>query len=108
LVQLQKGLKKLEDAGIQVVGISYDSVEVLKKFAEKNEITYPLLSDAESKMITAYGILNKEAKGKAAGIPYPGTFVIDKEGVVRAKLFHEGYAKRHTADELVDAAKNVK
>jgi peroxiredoxin len=108
LVQLQKGLKKLEDAGIQVVAISYDSVEVLQKFAEEKHITYPLLSDSESKTITAYGILNKEATGKAAGIPYPGTFVIDKEGVVRAKLFREGYAKRHTADELVEVVKNAK
>ena len=49
-------------------------------------------------------MLNKEAKGKQAGIPYPGTFVIDSQGVIRAKLFNEGYSKRHSSEELIKAA----
>ena len=66
-MQLQSDLKDIEAAGLSLVGISYDSVEVLAKFAEKRKITFPLLSDASSKTITAYGLLNKEAKGKEAG-----------------------------------------
>jgi peroxiredoxin len=108
LVQLQKNIKKLDEAGIQVVSISYDSVDVLKKFAADREITFPLLSDPDSKTITAYGILNKEATGKQAGIAYPGTFIIDKERVVRAKLFYEGFAKRHGADDIIEAVKKLK
>jgi peroxiredoxin len=88
-----------------VVGISYDSVEVLAKFADKKMITFPLLSDVDSSVIKAYGLLNQEAKGKQAGIPYPGTFLIDSQGMIRAKLFHEGYSKRHSADDLIKAAK---
>jgi peroxiredoxin Q/BCP len=91
-------------AGIQVVAISYDPVEELDKFSSKHKITIPLLSDAGSKTISAYGLLNKEAKGKTEGIPYPGTILIDKEGVVRAKLFLEGVKDRHTADDLIKAA----
>jgi peroxiredoxin len=68
-------------------------------------ITFPLLSDADSTVIKAYGLLNLEAKGKQAGIPYPGTFLIDAQGVIRAKLFHEGYSKRHSAEDLIKAAK---
>ena len=108
MVQLQKNLKKLDDAGIQVVSVSYDSVDVLKKFAADREITFPLLSDPDSKTISAYGILNKAAKGKQAGIAHPGTFIIDKEGTVRAKLFHEGFVKRHGADDIVEAVKKLK
>lgn len=103
-MQLQADLKKIEATGIQVVGISYDPVDVLGKFSEKRQITFPLLSDPQSKAIAAYGLLNKQAKGKAEGVPYPGTILIDREGVVRAKLFLDGYRDRHSLDELVKAA----
>jgi hypothetical protein len=63
-----------------VVGISYDSVDVLKEFSDKRKIAFPLLSDPDSKAIKAYGLLDTSAKGKQEGIPYPGTFVVDKEG----------------------------
>jgi peroxiredoxin len=63
-----------------------------------------LLSDPDSKTIKAFGILNKEATGKAAGIPYPGTFLIDKNGVIRARLFLDGYKERHSAADLLKAA----
>jgi peroxiredoxin len=106
-VQLQADLEKIEK-DTQVIAISYDSVEVLGKFADKRKITFPLLSDSGSKTIRAYGLLNKEAKGKAEGIPYPGTILIDKEGVIRAKLFLEGYKDRHSTDDLIKAAQSIK
>jgi peroxiredoxin len=59
--------------------VSYDSIEVLAEFAEKRKIAFPLLSDLGSKTMTAYGLLNKEAKGEAEGIPYPGSSVIDSK-----------------------------
>ena len=93
---------------IQVVAISYDPVEVLAKFADKRKITFPLLSDPGSKTIRAYGLLNKEAKGRTEGIPYPGTVLIDKEGVIRGKLFLESYRDRHSTAELIKAARAIK
>lgn len=106
LVQLQKDLEQINDANIQVVGVSYDSGEVLKKFAGRQKVTYPLLSDTESKVITAYGVLNKNAGGRQKGIPIPTTFVIDQEGVVRAKL--PGTTRvRHTTEQLLEAAKGL-
>ena len=108
LVQLQAKQKELAAAGIQVVGISYDFVDVLKAFAEKRKITFPLLSDPDSKTIKAYGLLDAAAKGKQEGIAYPGTMVVDTDGVIRAKLFHEGPFKRHTPEDLIKAAKEVK
>jgi peroxiredoxin len=81
---------------------------VLARFTEKQKITFPLLSDAGSKTITAYGLLNKEARGKTEGIPYPGTVVLDREGVIRAKLFLDGYRERHATEALVKAGKEIK
>jgi peroxiredoxin len=94
---------------VQVIGISYDSVDVLTKFADNLKITFPLLSDPQSKTIIAYGLLNKEAKGsKVEGISYPGTILVDKEGVIRAKLFIEGVKDRHSTDDLIKAANSFK
>jgi peroxiredoxin len=81
---------------------------VLAGFAKKAKITFPLLSDSGSKTITAYGLLNKEAKGRTEGIPYPGTMVIDRDGIVRAKLFVDGYRDRHTSAELIKAFAGIK
>jgi peroxiredoxin len=111
---LQGDLKKIEDAGVKVVGVSYDSVEVLKKFADDRKITYPLLSDPDSKTIAAYALKNKETAGKKVGtvdldgVPYPGTLIVDRDGVIRAKLFVDGYKDRHSIDELVKAAEGLK
>ena len=108
MVQLQRDLKSIEDAGVQVVGISYDDTKVLKTFSDRMKIAFPLLSDPGSKTIDAYHIRNEAAKGKAEGVPNPGTFILDQEGVIRAKLFLEGYRDRHTTEALIKAAKAVK
>ena len=105
---MQRDLKAFDDAGVQVVGISYDNPAVLKKLSDGAKITFPLLSDPESKTIDAYHIRNEAAKGRAEGVPNPGTFVVDREGVIRAKLFLEGYRDRHTTQALVEAAGAVK
>jgi len=103
---LQRDLKTIESAGIQVIGISYDEPGVLKKFSDQSKIGFPMLSDPGSKTIDAYHILNTSAKGKASGVPYPGTFILDSQGVIRAKLFLDGYRDRHTTDALIQAAKS--
>lgn len=108
MVQLQTDLKELESAGIRVAAISYDSVDVLEKFATDKGITYPLLSDSDSAVIKSFGILNKESSDRTAGIPYPGTYLIDSEGIIRAKLFLDGYKERHATDELIRVAAELK
>ena len=88
--------------------VSYDSTDILKRFAARKSITYPLLSDIGSKTIDAYGIRNQEATGRTSGIPYPGTFIIGRDGVIREKLFLEGYKERHTTEALVQALKRAR
>ena len=57
-MELQDRLQELGGSGIGVAAISYDSTEVLNDFAEKRGITFPLLSDKDSAVITEFGILN--------------------------------------------------
>lgn len=111
---MQKDLAAVEKAGVKVVGVSYDSVDVLKKFADAKKITFPLLSDPDSKVIAAYSLKNPDTVGKSIGkidldgVPYPGTLIVDADRVIRAKLFVDGYKDRHSPDDLVKAAEKLK
>jgi hypothetical protein len=94
-------LKDLTTNGLGLAAISYDSPEILKAFAEKHGITFPLLSDPGSKTIAAWGILNKEATGRTAGIPHPGTYVIDRGGAIQSRDFQQAYQERNTASSIL-------
>ena len=63
--------------GAEVVGISTDSVESHKGFAEKNELPLRLLSDPDRKVSTAY-----DMKSWLPGRSARGVVVIDKEGKI--------------------------
>ena len=79
----------------------------MKEFAAKQSIPYPLLSDLDSEVIRDYGILNDRVGPDDAflyGIPYPGVFVTDEDGVVVSKFFHDSYKKRDSPEILIDAA----
>ena len=102
MVQLQKDLDSIQSKGVSVVAVSYDSVAVLKDFAEANKISFPLLSDEDSKTIDAFGVRNEKAKGGQDGIPHPITFLIGKDARVKAKLPGTVF-KRHTTEALLKA-----
>jgi AhpC/TSA family protein/cytochrome c biogenesis DsbD-like protein len=99
-VQLQQSVDELRGRGIGLAAISYDPVATLKVFADAHGITFPLLADDGSATITRYGILNTEATGRTAGIPYPGTFMVDARGVVVARDFEEQYQERASASSI--------
>jgi peroxiredoxin Q/BCP len=74
-----------EFAALNVVllGISKDSVESHQKFADKYNLTFPLLSDPDAAVATAYGVyIEKMNYGKAyMGIDRT-TFVIGEDGTL--------------------------
>ncbi|MEU6198034.1 peroxiredoxin [Streptomyces sp. NPDC047061] len=80
LCELRDNLPKFEDRDTQLLAVSNDSIHTLRVFAEQEGLEYPLLSDfwPHGETSRAYGVFD-EAKGCAVR----GTFVIDKEGVVR-------------------------
>ncbi len=91
----------MTDAGYGLAAISYDSPETLKAFTDKQGITFPLLSDAGSKTIDAWGLRNQEATGRTAGIPHPGTFMIDRAGTIVSRAFEQPYTERRSATSLL-------
>jgi hypothetical protein len=103
-VELQRNLQQIRAQGLGLAAISYDSVAVLANFAARQGISFPLLSDKDSGVIKAFGILNTEVPAGTPffGIPYPGTFIVDPNGRVLSKYFEEDYTQRYmTSDILV-------
>lgn len=116
-MELQRDLAAVRKQGLGVAAISYDSTAVLKNFADRQHITYPLLSDAGSQTIRAFGILNETVKPDTAfyGIPHPGTFIVDLQGRVTSKYFEDDFRERVSASDILiqesgkqaDAARRV-
>ena len=103
-MELESQIEGFKKRGLGVAALSYDSIEVLKDFSTRKGITYPLLSDPESKIITAFGLLNEVdyPKGNMAhGVPFPGTFVTDAAGLIWKKQFEKAYQERRTAASLL-------
>ena len=110
-----------------MAAISYDSEAVLADFSQRRGITFPLLSDDDSKVITEFGILNTvayEAQGpngddpevvadvaryvsvfgaspNLVGTPFPGTFMVDRRGRVTSRFFEEFYRERNTTANVM-------
>jgi hypothetical protein len=100
-VQLQRSLPELKKRGLGLAAISYDPPATLKAFADERGLTFPLLSDHGSAVIRQYGLLNTQAQGRSAGIPHPGTFILDPSGRVVSRSFEKAYQERASAASLV-------
>jgi peroxiredoxin len=126
-VELQSRLEELRGQGLGVAAISYDSEAVLADFSQRRGITFPLLSDDDSSVITDFGILNTVAaegvgtnrddpdvvadvakyvsvfgaNPMIVGTPYPGTFMLDAEGRVTSRFFEEFYRERNTTANVM-------
>jgi peroxiredoxin len=103
LVELQSRVKELEQEGLGLAAISYDSREVLAEFAERRKITFPLLSDPGSKTIKTYGLLNttRHPSDDHSGVAFPGTLVVDATGEVTDRIFEERVEDRHTVSSIL-------
>lgn len=126
-MELQGRLDELRKNGIGLAVISYDSRQILADFSERQRISYPLLSDLGSATIKRYGILNtvvEEALGpngkdpavladlqryvtvtqaseRLRGLPFPGTFMLDRRGRVTARFFEDYYWERNTVSNIM-------
>ena len=87
------------------MAISYDPPEVLRAFASSRGITFPLLSDAGSSIIKRFGLLNTtmDPAGRFYGVPFPGTFIVDRGGLVQSRHFEAAYQERNTVASILVA-----
>ena len=91
--------------GVSIVVLTYDSKATLAKFIQKYNVSYTMLSDKDLTVIRQFGLLNTsyEPGTKYYGVPYPGIFFIDHQGVIRAKFAEENYRDRPLIDDLINA-----
>ena len=104
---MRDAFEKFEANGIKLYALSYDDQETLEEFGSHHQIPYTLLSDIDSAVIKQFGLLNTEVSKSDAflyGIPFPGVYVCDENGVVVSKFFHDSYKKRESPETLIDAA----
>ncbi len=86
-------------AGAQVIGVSPDEVDAVKKFADKFDLDFTLLADADHSVAELYGTwVEKSMYGKKYMGVQRATFLIDPEGEI-AKVFPKVSPKTH--DEVV-------
>jgi thioredoxin-dependent peroxiredoxin len=82
-------LGELNDAGLDVVGISPDKPEKLAKFRDNEQLTFPLLSDPDRKVLTAWGAYGeKKMYGKTVQGVIRSTFVVDEKGKVEVAQYN--------------------
>ena len=92
-------LQPIRSLGAEIIGVSVDSVESHKKFSTKFSLPFPLISDKEKRIATAYGVL------RVTGTTNRVTFIIDKNGKI-AKIFPKVDVSKHT-EEVVAAIKEI-
>ena len=101
LVQLQQAQQRFKDHGIGLAAVSYDTEPILKEFAERQNIAFPLLADPQSEIISKYNVLDAEATGMTKGMAHPGFIYVGPDGTVKEKFFEASYTDRYTANNLV-------
>ena len=82
-------LAELNEAGLDVIGISPDKPEKLARFRDKEGLTFPLLSDPDRKVLTAWGTFGEKSMyGKTVQGVIRSTFVIDEKGKVEVAQYN--------------------
>lgn len=104
----QKGAM-IEDEGFNVVVVSHDDANQLARFTRKYDFPYPAISDPDSEIIKAFGVMNTSYLPGTSyyGVAHPVVYFISKDGVVLEKLFHEDARVRPNVEDILLIARNL-
>jgi peroxiredoxin (alkyl hydroperoxide reductase subunit C) len=100
LGQIRDRIDEFANDAVQVLTLSVDSSFVHKIFSQRDELNYPLLADfwPHGAVAQAYGVFNSDA-----GVSNRGTFLIDRDGIIRfseAKEIGVGRDPQRWLDEI--------
>jgi thioredoxin-dependent peroxiredoxin len=91
------------NAGVEVIGVSPDSVESHRKFRNKHDLDVRLAADADKAVATAYGVwVEKSMYGRKYMGVERSTFLIDKQGRI-ARSWRKVKVPGHAAEVLAAA-----
>jgi hypothetical protein len=100
-------MEAFREAGVRLYAVSYDEPDALADYASAHDVTFTMLSDPDSEVIESFGILNTLIPSDDHpwyGIPFPGAYVVDEEGIVTAKFFEHNFAVRSGPEQMLAAA----
>ena len=123
---LQNALPKFNELGATLIAISPQSPDHSLSMQEKNELSFPVLSDATGATLDAYHLLytftpelqqlyehvfgvNLAAYNGNLGwkLPVPATYVIDKSGIIRGAFGNMDYTKRMEPTAIIDVLQGI-
>ena len=94
--------KEFEKECAIILGVSKDSIKSHRKFKQKHELPFTLLSDPEGKVLDLYGVWKKKSLyGRTFMGTERTTFLIDEKGIVK-KVYRKVKAKGHAQVCLLD------
>lgn len=104
-MELEESRPALQKSGRNLAAISYDTVAILADFGARRKIGFPLLSDEGSAFIRQLGILNEKLPKDSFrfGVPYPGLFVLDRNGKIISKSFEADPKERETLGAILSS-----
>ena len=105
-MQLIEIAEDFEALGLSVVAMTYDPVDFLKEVELDRDVGFTLLHDEAITHVNKLGILNTdyEPGTRAYGVPYPGIFLVDTDGIIRYKFAEESYRDRPDFANVLEAA----
>lgn len=106
LKALEAARAPLAEKGWSLAALSYDSREILAAFADDHDLSYALLSDSDSEVISAFNLLNTDVPQESRywGIPHPAIVFIRNDATIAAVLRERGYKDRPEIEVILETA----
>jgi|TARA_B110000263_G_C15155784_1_gene440040 peroxiredoxin len=126
LCVLQQALPEFKSHGARLIAISPQLPDESMSTAEKNELSFPVLSDAGNKVAREFGLvftLSEQLRplyesfnidlpatngDKSFELPIPATFIIDSDGVVKGAFVNADYKQRMDLSDIINVLKEIK
>jgi len=126
LCVLQQALPEFKSHGARLIAISPQLPDESMSTAEKNELSFPVLSDAGNKVAKEFGLvftLSEQLRplyesfnidlpatngDKSFELPIPATFIIDSDGVVKGAFVNADYKQRMDLSDIINVLKEIK
>lgn len=106
---LRDRYQDLLDSGYQVIGVSVDSMPSHKKFRDKHQLPFPLVSDTDHKLVEDFGVWGEKSM---CGRKYFGTmrttFIINPDGVIERIIAPKQVKTKIHADQILDNTIGIK
>ncbi len=122
---IQQVLPQIQEAGAQLIAISPELPDKSLSVIEKHALKFEVLSDLENKVAKEFGIVFSVAEelrpiytefgfhlpdfngDESYELPFPATYVVDKDGIIIYAFVNADYTKRAEPTDLINALKQT-